>query len=181
MFSTILYQPCFNMPYMMHSPKPSNFSYQYAYITLKFGWQFSSIAAEKYASYQSNWKILNTNLMPLPQQDFKKRHLIQHGISPQVTAVKICLEYAVPPKNYVHSLDFTLLWFCMARCTLPISYKLSREYRLAWNRYSWLLFTSEYRFCANFCVQEQSVNMTSQCQYPTFTWHHRSTVVTSQY
>ena len=42
-----------------------------------------------------------------------------------------------------------------------------------------LLFTSEDRLCANLCVQEQSTNITSQCQYLTFAWRHRSTVVTS--
>ena len=33
-----------------------------------------------------------------------------------------------------------------------------------------LLFASEDRLCANLCVQEQSTNMTSQCQYPMFAW-----------
>ena len=61
-----------------------------------------------------------------------------------------------------------------------ISYTLSREYRVVRYRYSWLLFTSEDRICANVCMQEQSTNMTSQCQYPTFTWRQKSTVVTSQ-
>ena len=56
------------------------------------------------------------------------------------------------------------------------SYTLSREYR-----YSQLLFTSEDRLCTNLRVQEQSTNMTSQCQCPTFAWRHGSTVVTSQY
>ena len=46
-------------------------------------------------------------------------------------------------------------------------------------RYSRLIFTSEDR--ANLRMQEQSTNMTSQCQCPTFAWRHRSTVVTSQY
>ena len=45
-----------------------------------------------------------------------------------------------------------------------ISYTLSREYRVAWNRYSRLLFTSEDRFCTSFHVQEQSMYMMSQCQ-----------------
>ena len=49
-----------------------------------------------------------------------------------------------------------------------ISYTLSREYRVVRNRYSRLLFTSEDRLCANLRVQEQSTNMTSQCQYPAF-------------
>ena len=62
-----------------------------------------------------------------------------------------------------------------------IPYVLSREYRVARNRYSRLLFTCEDRFCAQLCVQKQSTNMTSQCQYPTSVWCHRSTVVTSQY
>ena len=35
------------------------------------------------------------------------------------------------------------------------SYTLGREYRVMRNRYSWLLFTSEDRLCANLRVQEQ--------------------------
>ena len=61
------------------------------------------------------------------------------------------------------------------------SYMLRREYRVVRYRYSRLLFTSEDCLCANLRVQEQSTIMTSQCQCPTFAWHHRSTVVTSQY
>ena len=63
----------------------------------------------------------------------------------------------------------------------PFSYTLSREYRVMRYRYARLLFTSEDHLCANLRVQEQSTNMTSQCQCPTFAWRHRSTVVTSQY
>ena len=48
-----------------------------------------------------------------------------------------------------------------------ISYTLSREYQVVRNRYSRILFTSEDRLCANLHVQEQSTNMTSQCQPPT--------------
>ena len=55
-----------------------------------------------------------------------------------------------------------------------ISYTLSREYRVVRNQYSRLLFTSEDRLCANLRVQEQSMNLTSQCQHPTFAWRHRS-------
>ena len=47
---------------------------------------------------------------------------------------------------------------------VKISYTLSREYRVVRSRYSRLLFTSEDRLCANLRVQEQSTNMTSQCQ-----------------
>ena len=65
--------------------------------------------------------------------------------------------------------------------TRSFSYTLSREYRVVRYRYSRLLFTSEDRLCANLHVQEQSTNMTSQCQCPTFAWRHISTVVTSQY
>ena len=43
---------------------------------------------------------------------------------------------------------------------------LSREYQVVRNQYSRILFTSEVRLCANLRVQEQSTNMTSQCQYP---------------
>ena len=53
------------------------------------------------------------------------------------------------------------------------SYTLSREYRVVRNRYSQLIFTSEDRLCANLRVQEQSTNMTSQCQCPAFAWRHR--------
>ena len=60
------------------------------------------------------------------------------------------------------------------------SYMLSCEYRVLRNQYLHLLFTSEDRLCANLRMQEQSTNMTSQCQYPTLAWCHRSTVVTSQ-
>ena len=61
-----------------------------------------------------------------------------------------------------------------------VSYTLSREYRVVRNRYSRLIFTCEDRLCANLRVQEQSTNMTSQCQCFAFTWRHRSTVMTSQ-
>ena len=47
-----------------------------------------------------------------------------------------------------------------------ISHTLNCEHRVARNRHSWLLFTSDDRLYANLCVQEQSTNMTSQCQYP---------------
>ena len=63
-----------------------------------------------------------------------------------------------------------------------INFTLSREYSVVRDRFSRLLFTSEEdRFCATLRVQEQSTNMTSQCQYPTFACRHRSTAVTSQY
>ena len=62
-----------------------------------------------------------------------------------------------------------------------LSYTLSHEYRVVRYRYSRLLFTSEDRLCANLRVQEQSMNITSQWQCPTFAWRHRSSVVTSQY
>ena len=61
-----------------------------------------------------------------------------------------------------------------------LSYTLSREYRVVRSRYSRLLFTSEDRLCANSRVREQSTNMTSQCQCPTFAWRHGSFVMTSQ-
>ena len=70
---------------------------------------------------------------------------------------------------------------CCINIAITISYTLSREYRVVRYRYSRLFFTSEDRLCANLRVQEQSTNMTSQCQCPTFAWRHRSTVVTSQY
>ena len=50
--------------------------------------------------------------------------------------------------------------------SIGVSYTLSREYRVVRYRYSRLLFTSEDRLCANLRVQEQSTNMTSQCQCP---------------
>ena len=43
-----------------------------------------------------------------------------------------------------------------------------------------VLFTSEDRLCTSLRAHDRSTNMTSQCQYPTFAWRHRSTVVTSQ-
>ena len=61
---------------------------------------------------------------------------------------------------------------------IKTSYKLSHEYRVKRNRYSWLLFTSEDRLCANLHVQEQLTNMTSQCQCFAFAWRHRSFVMT---
>ena len=67
------------------------------------------------------------------------------------------------------------------KCKNFVSYTLRREYRVVRYRYSRLLFTSEDRLCANLHVQEQSTNMTSQCQCLTFAWRHISTVVTSQY
>ena len=63
---------------------------------------------------------------------------------------------------------------------ISFSYTLSREYRVVRNRYSRLLFTNEDRICANLRVQEQSTNMTSQCQGLAFAWRYRSTVMTSQ-
>ena len=71
--------------------------------------------------------------------------------------------------------------FADIRCMHLFYYTLSHKYRVVRTRYSRLLFTSEDRICANLRVQEHSTNMTSQCQYPTFAWRHRSTVVTSQY
>ena len=56
----------------------------------------------------------------------------------------------------------------------------SREYWIMRNRYWRLLFTCEDRLCTNLHVQEQLINMTSQCQYITLTCCHRSAVVTSQ-
>ena len=79
-----------------------------------------------------------------------------------------------------HHGDWWLIYHLWRCWTVP-SYMLNHEYRVARNRYSQLLFTSEDCFCANLHVQQQSANMTSQCQYPTFVCHHRSTVVTSQY
>ena len=79
--------------------------------------------------------------------------------------------------NYKSSFWFHNSW----KYITTISYTPSREYRVVRYRYSRLLFTSEDRLCANLRVQEQSTNMTSQCQCPTFAWRHRSTVVTSQY
>ena len=61
------------------------------------------------------------------------------------------------------------------------SYTFCHEYRLARNRFSRLLFTSEVRLCANLRVQEKSKNMKSQCQYPICARGHRSTVMTSQF
>ena len=61
-----------------------------------------------------------------------------------------------------------------------ISYRLSHGYQVTRNRYSRLLCPSEDRLCAKLRVQEQSTNMTSQCQNPTFAWRHRLTVVMSQ-
>ena len=74
-------------------------------------------------------------------------------------------------------------WCCedLGSDGILLYYTLSSEYRVVRNRYSWLLFTSEDRLCANLRVQEQLGNMTSQCQCPTFAWRHRTTVVTSQY
>ena len=74
-------------------------------------------------------------------------------------------------------------WCCedLGSDGILLYYTLSSEYRVVRNRYSRLLFTSEDRLCANLRVQEQSGNMTSQCQCPTFAWLHRTTVVTSQY
>ena len=83
------------------------------------------------------------------------------------------------------SLDVEI-WFCALHSlgawfpVFLLSYTLSREYRVVRDRYSGLLFTSEDRLCAKWRVQEQSTNMTSQCQYSTFAWRHRSTVVTSK-
>ena len=68
----------------------------------------------------------------------------------------------------------------MASCKTAVSYTLSREYRVVRYWYSWLLFTNEDLLCANLRVQEQSTNMMSQCQCPTFVWRYRSIVVMSQ-
>ena len=87
-----------------------------------------------------------------------------------LTTVCFCISY-----KYTHGfllLHFSMIWF---------SYTLSREYRVTRNRYSRLLFTREDRLCTKLHVQGQSVNMTSQCQYPTVVSRHRYTVVASQY
>ena len=42
---------------------------------------------------------------------------------------------------------------------------------VAGNQYS-QLFINEEHHCANLCMQEQSMNMTSQCQYHTSAWCH---------
>ena len=62
-------------------------------------------------------------------------------------------EHTVYPMKYAHKF---VVW---GWSIISISYTLSREYRVARNRYSRLLFTSEDRFCANSHVQEQSTNM----------------------
>ena len=77
--------------------------------------------------------------------------------------------------KYIQSASFCWLVFI-----IPVSYTLIREYRVERNRYSWLLFTSEDRLYVNLRVQEQLTNMISQCQYFTFTWRHKSSVVMSQ-
>ena len=59
---------------------------------------------------------------------------------------------------------------CTLRFKYSFSCNLSRDCHVAGNRYSWLLFTSEVRLCANLRVQEQATNMTSQCQYLPFAW-----------
>ena len=71
-------------------------------------------------------------------------------------------------------------WPYMFGVRTSVSYTLRREYRVVRSRYSRLLFTSEDRICANSRVQEQSTNITSQCQCLAFAWRHRSVVMTSQ-
>ena len=91
----------------------------------------------------------------------------------QVTQVILCLHiWQNLAQIYLQCLKKLVL--------IHFSYTLSRDYRVMRYRYSRLLFTSEDRICANLRVQEQSTNMTSQYQCPTFAWRHRSTVVTSQ-
>ena len=53
--------------------------------------------------------------------------------------------------------------------TYSISFA-QRNNVLAGTRYSRLLFSGEDRLCANLHVQEQSTNMTWQCQYLAFAW-----------
>ena len=57
---------------------------------------------------------------------------------------------------------------------------LSHEYQVVSNQYSRLLFTSEDGLRTNLRMQEQYMHMTSQYQYLTFMWRHKSIVVTSQ-
>ena len=104
---------------------------------------------------------------------------IQFKIIKKIWQNKMWIEADIPCINFItigimHSPQ-PLAW-----SDKQISYSLSREYRVARDRYSRLSFTSDDRFCANLCVQQQSTNMTS-CQYPMFEWRHRPTVVTSQY
>ena len=73
-----------------------------------------------------------------------------------------------------------VLIFLSKEDKICLSYTLSREYWVVRNRGSRLLFTNEDRLCTNLRVQEQSTNMTSQCQCLAFAWRHRSTVMTSQ-
>ena len=85
------------------------------------------------------------------------------------------------PKIVIHGNECIILYISISN-TLEILQsctKRSRWLLFSWiRRYSRLLFTSEDRLCANLRVQEQSTNMTSQCQCPTFAWRHRSTVET---
>ena len=106
-----------------------------------------------------------------------------------------CHNLKIPAKYHDNRLNI-LTWdqFLLSYAILPrlslcihllyilyhISYTLNPEYRVVRNRYTRLLFTSEFHLCANLCVQEQSTNMTSQYQYPTFAWRHGSTAETSE-
>ena len=57
---------------------------------------------------------------------------------------------------------------------------LQSLYLVGRSRYWRLLFTSKDRICANLRVQQQSMNMKSQCRYIAFVWHDRSILMTSQ-
>ena len=51
---------------------------------------------------------------------------------------------------------------------------LGGEYLVVEERYSWVIFTSEYKPCANLGMQEQSVQMTSHCPCLMFTWRRNA-------
>ena len=97
------------------------------------------------------------------------------------TEQPVWLTVSTVSKTMRYPMEFTTKVNCTINiCKKTISYTLSREYRVMRNRYSWLLFTSEDRLCANLRVQEQLTNMTSQYQCLAFAWRYRSTVMTSQ-
>ena len=57
-----------------------------------------------------------------------------------------------------------------------IFYTVPLKYAVAGNRYSYLLFDSEYQLGTNLPMQEQSINMTSKYQHLAFTFIIRPTL-----
>ena len=146
-------------------------------------------STEKFLHPSKILSFLNTDLISFYEYGiFVLNFTLNTPINFFIPSDILDLSQATPGRWFLLAVILTGYWFhCPNHCKTvglqgnTYSYTLGREYRVLRNWYSRLLFTSEDRLCANLRMQEQSTNMTSQCQCPTFAWLHTSTVVTSQY